>query len=195
MTVEIETQPVGLTEVNVLERLFATQRTTRHCWCMSFCTSRWTFAAGWFGGGNKRRFEALAGQDSPLGVMASRSGAPVGWSACGPRSRFVGQSPSRHPLMSARPRAEDQRVWLLPCVFVHSDHRGQGVSHALIRAATSLARARRAVALEAWPSSASGGRSADAFVGREQLFAELGFRCLEEPVPGRVVMRLDLIGG
>jgi hypothetical protein len=32
-------------------------------------------------------------------------------------------------------------------------------------------------------------------VGREQLFAELGFRCLEEPVPGRVVMRLDLIGG
>lgn len=174
-----------------LEGLFATERTARHCWCMSFCASRWEFAAGWFGGGNKRRFEAMAGQHSPMGVLAFSNGAPVGWGACGPRSRYVGTSPSEHSMLGGRDRHEDERVWLLPCLFVHADHRAQGVSHALIEAATSLARGRGAVAVEAWPLSASEARSADAFVGREQLFAELGFRCVDR-VSSRVVMRLDL---
>jgi hypothetical protein len=81
MTAKIETRPVGLPEVDDLGRLFATERTTRHCWCMSFCTSRRQFAAGWFAGGNKRRFEAMASQESPMGVLAFGSGTPVGWSA------------------------------------------------------------------------------------------------------------------
>jgi hypothetical protein len=31
-------------------------------------------------------------------------------------------------------------------------------------------------------------------MGREELFAELGFRCVTGPVSGRAIMRLDLIG-
>ena len=192
MTPSPDVRSVGLDEVGALERLFASERTTRHCWCMSFCTSRAQFAAGWLGGGNRRRFETMASGNTPMGVMALVGGAPVGWGACGPRSRYLGADPSRHPVLAGRPRAEDDTVWLLPCLFVHAQHRGQGVSHLLVDAAVALARRQGAVALEAWPLSSSEARSADAFVGREQLFAELGFRCVERPVPARAIMRLDL---
>jgi hypothetical protein len=43
--------------------------------------------------------------------------------------------------------------------------------------------------------AATGGRPADAFLGREQLFETLGFRCVDRPAPGRVVMRLELDPG
>ena len=187
-----DVRSVGLDEVGALERLFASERTTRHCWCMSFCTSRAQFAAGWFGGGNRRRFETMASGNTPMGVMAVVGGAPVGWGACGPRSRYLGADPSRHPVLAGRPRAEDDTVWLLPCLFVHAQHRGQGVSHLLVDAAVALARRQGAVAIEAWPLSSSEARSADAFVGREQLFTEFGFRCVERPVSARAIMRLDL---
>jgi GNAT superfamily N-acetyltransferase len=189
VTARIEARPVGPDDVGVLAQLFASERTTRHCWCMAFCTGRGQFATGWFGGGNRRRFEAMAGDGVPMGVLAVVAGAPVGWAAAGPRSRYLGTEPARHPLLGGRPRGEDETVWLLPCLFVHAEHRAQGVSHALVEEAVSLARRQRAVALEAWPLAASGARSADAFVGREQLFTELGFRPVARPVPGRVVVR------
>ena len=85
-------------------------------------------------------------------------------------------------------------MWLLPCLlFVRVGHRGQGVSHALVEAAVSLARQHRAIALEAWPSSRDSSRS-DAFVGREGLFTEMGFDCVARPTPDRAVMRMDLGG-
>jgi GNAT superfamily N-acetyltransferase len=189
----LEVRPVGLGEVGALEQLFASERNTRHCWCMSFCTSRAQFAAGWFGGGNRRRFESMASGDTPMGVIAFLGEAPVGWGACGPRSRYLGATPSRHPMLGGRSRVEDDTVWLVPCLFVHAGHRSVGVSHALVRAAGSLARRQGADAIEGWPLSSSETRSADAFVGREQLFADLGFSCVERPVPARAIMRLDLV--
>lgn len=160
---------------------------------MSFCTSRAGFAAGWFGGGNRRRFEAMAEGESPMRVLVSLADTPVGWGACGPRSRYLGDSASRHPLLGDRPRAEDETVWLLPCVFVRAGHRGQGISHAVVDAAVSLARQHRATALEAWPSSRDSS-STDTFLGREGLFAELGFRCGARPTSDRAIMRVDLTG-
>jgi GNAT superfamily N-acetyltransferase len=192
VTTSLDVRPVGPAEVGALEQLFASERNTRHCWCMSFCTSRAQFAAGWFGGGNRRRFETMASGNTPMGVIAFRGQAPVGWGACGPRSRYLGANPARHPLLGGRARAEDDTVWLLPCLFVHAGHRAQGVSHALVQAAGSLARRQGAVAIEGWPLSSSQSRSADAFVGREELFAALDFRCVERPVPTRAIMRLDL---
>ena len=72
------------------------------------------------------------------------------------------------------------------------DRRGQGVTHALIRAAVELARSEGASAIEGWPLAESERRSGDAFLGREQVFEELGFSCVERPSPERVIMRLEL---
>jgi GNAT superfamily N-acetyltransferase len=187
----IALRSVGRAEIDELDELFGSARTTRHCWCMSFCTSRTLFALRWFGGGNKRAFTAMAGGVIPMGVLASVDATTVGWGACGPRSRYLGDAPSRHPLLGDRPRTEDETVWLLPCLFVRPGHRGQGISHAVVGGAASLARQHHATALEVWPSIRPSG-SGDAFLGRMELFDELHFRRVAQPTPDRVVMRLDL---
>lgn len=183
---------MGPQDLPDLGALFDTSRNTRRCWCMAFCTTRSRFAGGWLTGGNRRRFEAMAAEATPVGVLATSAGEPVGWCACGPRSRYLDAPNASSSLLRRRDPAEDQRVWLVPCLFVREGSRGRGVTHALLRAAVELARGHGAQAVEGWPLAATVQSSVDAFLGREQVFTELGFRCVERPTPQRAVMRLEL---
>lgn len=195
VSADIHTRPVGPNDLPDLARLFESQRTTRRCWCMAFCVTRSQFAAGWLNGGNQRRFGAMvAASSTPMGILASQAADPVGWCACGPRSRYVAATTPRSKIMRNRAPDEDETVWLLPCLFVRAGRRGQGVTHALIRAAIELARREGASAIEGWPLAESERRARDAFLGREQVFEELGFNCVERPSPERVIMRLELHG-
>jgi hypothetical protein len=63
-----------------------------------------------------------------------------------------------------------------------------------VRAAVELARREGASAIEGWPVAGSDRRSADAFLGREKMFEELGFSCVERPSRQRAIMRLELSG-
>lgn len=192
MTTPVTTRSVSAADLGDLAILFDTERTSRHCWCMAFCTTRRGFALGWYGGGNRRRFRSMAtASPTPMGVLALLGGEPVGWGACGPRSRYAPATTHRESVLHTA--AEDD-VWLLPCVFVRRGHRGRGVSHALVGAAIELARDAGASALEARPLAESSQRGGDAFVGREQVFQELGFTCSGQLSPERVIMRLDLRG-
>jgi len=125
-----------------------------------------------------------------MGVLASVASEPVAWCACGPRSRYTGAIDGRSSLLTTRLRAEDESVWLLPCLFVAPGHRGVGITAVLVSAAVELARREGASAIEAWPSSQPG--PSDAFLGREELFADQGFECVTRPAPGRVIMRLKV---
>ena len=68
------------------------------------------------------------------------------------------------------------------------------MTHALVSAAVELARREGAIAIEGWPLAGSERRSDDAFLGREQVFEDLGFNCVERPSPERAIMRLELNG-
>jgi GNAT superfamily N-acetyltransferase len=196
MDAALVTRPVGPAELADLGRLFGQRRTTRRCWCTAFCTTRTRFALGWVHGGNQRRFAALAqASPAPMGVLASVSDEPVGWAACGPRARYTTAIDGRSALLRTRPRDEDDRVWLLPCLLVREEFRGQGVSAALVDAATALATVHGAAAVEGWPLAASAHRPGEAFVGREEVFAGLGFLAVDRPLPGRVIMRRELTTG
>lgn len=178
--------------MSALAPLFETQRNTRNCWCTAFCATRTQFAIGWFSNGNRHRFEALAADSPmPMGVLALVAGEPVGWCACGPRSRYRVATSGQDALRNRSP-AEDESVWLVACLFVRAGQRGQGVTAALVRAAVDLARQRGAAAVEGWPAAGPEARSGDAFMGREQLFDSIGFRCVERPLPHRAIMRLEL---
>jgi hypothetical protein len=61
-----------------------------------------------------------------------------------------------------------------------------------VRAAIELARQEGAIAIEGWPLAGPDRRSPDAFLGREKVFEELGFSCVERPSPQRAIMRLEL---
>jgi GNAT superfamily N-acetyltransferase len=191
--VEVVTRPVGPAELADLSDLFRSTRNTRHCWCMTFCTTRTQLALGWFGGGNRRRFAALAAADPvPMGLLATVDDEPVGWAACGPRSRYPAATDPRNPLTAVMQRSEDDLVWLTPCLFVRPGHRGTGITYALVRAAVALAAGHHAVAVEGWPVTGPDSRPGEGFVGREQVFAASGFRVLDRPTPTRVVMRREL---
>lgn len=186
---DVETRPVGPDALSDLAALFGAERSTRHCWCMAFCATRTQFATGWFRGGNQDRFAAMTTTEAtPMGVLASVAGEPVGWAACGPRSRYV-TSP-RSELIRRRERAEDEAVWFVPCLFVAADQRGHGVTYALVRAAVDLARDQGAAAVEAWPRTGSDRSAAEDFLGREKVFADLGFHPVDRPSADRVIMRL-----
>lgn len=190
---EVDVQTVGPDQLDAVGILFERERTTRHCWCMAFCTSGWQFAAGWYGGGNRRRFEAMTvTSPTPMGALASVDGEPAGWCACGPRSRYVAAIKGRSSLLAGRPRHEDEHVWLVACIFVAARYRGLGIAVPLLRAAVSAARQAGAPAIEAWPLAAGVRRQGYEHVGRERVFARLGFRCVQRPSAERAIMRLEL---
>jgi hypothetical protein len=57
-----------------------------------------------------------------------------------------------------------------------------------------VTRSQGASAIEGWPLAGSERRSADDFLGRVQVFEDLGFSCVERPSHERVIMRLELSG-
>jgi hypothetical protein len=188
----VEILPVGADQLPGVRELFDVERTTRHCWCMAFCTTRWQFATGWYGGGNRRRFEAMAANERlPLGVLAMRDGEPVGWCACGPRRRYRAAVDGRSSPLARRPPDDDDHVWLIACIIIRPEHRGSGVALPLLRGAMSVAREENATAIEAWPLARGVRRPEDAHVGREGVFTRLGFERVEQPSTERVIMRYE----
>lgn len=126
---ETETRPLGSDDLADLATLFAGSRNTCKCWCTASCTSSIKFAAGWLTGGNRARFVQMAVDSAePIGILASVAGEPVGWCACGPRSRYITSMSGRGKLLRDRDRDEDEVVWILPCLFVRPDCRAQGVT-------------------------------------------------------------------
>ena len=182
---------MGPGELSDLAILFGGNRNTRQCWCTAFCTTRRRFAAGWLAGRNQQHFESLARDSTaPMGVLAYSSGEPVGWCACGPRARYAVADRGRSRVLRDRDSREDRDVWLVACLFVRPDHRGEGTTYALVRACVELARREGARAVEGWP--VTGDRDAEAFVGRERVFEDLGFRRVAQPTRHRSIMRLEL---
>lgn len=127
-----------------------------------------------------------------MGVVAVSDGKPVGWVACGPRSRYLSALAGRSSLLAERPRDEDAGVWLIACIFVRPESRSAGIVVPMLRAAVSVARDEGAFAVEAWPLGLGVRKAAEAHVGREVVFARLGFTCIQRPSAERAIMRLKL---
>ena len=131
-----------------------------------------------------------------MGVLAVSDGTPVGWCACGPRARYTWAAVlgGRSHALARKPGDEDRHVWLIACTVVRPDWRGAGVVIPLLRGAVSLAGTAGASAVEAWPLARGVTRPEQAHVGRESVFARLGFECIERPSIERAIMRLELSG-
>ena len=152
-------------------------------------------AAGLAGPGHLRgaKLTSLAKRRSAPGLLAYRGTEAVGWISVGPRldSHRIARSRATLPV-------DDERVWVIPCITVRREARGQGVAVGLIRAAVDYAKKHRAPAVEAYPR-ADRKRVNDewAFYGTEALFRKAGFKTVRRslPVPKgwtpRVTMRSD----
>jgi len=138
-------------------------------------------AAGLTGPGHLRRAKltSLSRRRNAPGLLAYRGKEAVGWISVGPRLDYHRIAESR-----ATPPVDEERVWVIPCITVRREARGQGVAVGLIRAAVDYARTHGAPAVEAYPR-ADRKRVNDewAFYGTEALFRKAGFTKVRGTLP------------
>ncbi len=155
---------------------------TAGCWCQYWHLRGKAYDAGW-GDPNKARLEQQVAAGDVPGLLAFDEGFPVGWCRLGPRETF--ERLERSPKLA---RVDDEDVWSLVCFSVHVSARGRGVATALLEEALSLAAARGARILEAYPVRA-GHHVIDSFTGYLPMFLAAGFEPVRDAGRRTVVRR------
>jgi GNAT superfamily N-acetyltransferase len=103
------------------------------------------------------------------GFLVERDGEVVAWVGAGPKSEF----PFLRARLGARGSRRREHAWLLGCLAVRIDHRGQGLSGAIVRAVLEHARQAGARWVEATPTDPwDAPRS---YRGALSLYERLGF--------------------
>jgi GNAT superfamily N-acetyltransferase len=169
-----------------IEALFGPRGAMAGCWCMW-----WRLARGEFrknaGAGNRLAFRKIVARGDVPGILAYDGGRPVGWCAVQPKQAYASLARSRTKTVDNRP------CWSVTCFFVAKDHRGTGLSAALLDAAVAHARRQGASLVEGYPIDAAG-KALDfsSFMGTAQVFARCGFAEAARPSPSRPIMRREL---
>lgn len=139
------------------------------CWCLSYrIPSKENVALSGPERGERVR-ELLT--HGALGVLAYQDDEVVGWAAVAPRAKTSFAANRRIP------HVDDLDVWSLWCVRVRPGHRGEGISHELVRGAVEYAYSAGAPAVEAYPVD-NGGEKVNltlAYAGTRGLFERAGF--------------------
>ncbi|HTT00351.1 MAG TPA: GNAT family N-acetyltransferase [Streptosporangiaceae bacterium] len=166
-----------------LEDLFGRAGASNGCWCMY-----WRIGPGYRHRpreDNQRGLEELTRSGQPPGLLAFDGSVAVGWCELAPRADLDWLAHGRH----VRP-VDDLPVWSVPCFYVRSTHRGQGVMGALIGAAVAAAASAGAPVLEAYPVDTDvPGHTRNLFTGVASAFARHGFQVVARRQPDRPVMR------
>ena len=161
------------------------------CWCLSYrLPSKENREL--VGPARGERVRELMGH-GPLGVLAYDGDEVVGWGAVAPRAQTSFARNRRIPHVDELP------VWSVWCIRVRPGHRGEGISHHVLRGAIELARANGAPAIEGYPVD-NRGQKVDltmAYVGTRALFERAGFTKAADTSSvlngfPRVLMRLTL---
>ena len=209
MTPAYQVQPLSAENWPALEELFGRSGGSNGCWCAYWRIGpRYRDRPREENQGDLRR---LAESGQPGGLLAfaplvagnmvkdgpargsgvietGNPQAAVGWCSLAPRAHLGWLARARYlgPV-------DDLPVWSAPCFYIRRDHRGRGVTDALIEAALEVAASTGAPALEAYPVDTEvPGHTRNAFTGTAAAFARHGFRVVARRKPDRPVMRRDL---
>jgi len=174
-------RPITASRFPDVEALFKTDSIMRSCWDIwpRYDTKERRELQGrdTWSETNRRLLRSLAARRRAPGLLAYAGREPVGFISLGPRTEMHRVDRSR-----TSPRVDDVPVWVVPCFFVRKDHRGTGVTVALLRAAVEYAGKHGAPAVEGYPR-APGAKVHDstAFFGTAAQFRRAGFRKIAGP--------------
>lgn len=172
-------------------KLFGKNGACGGCWCMFWRVEKGEKWSAVSGAKAKRRMHALVSRGEAHGVLAFADGEPVGWCAYGRRPEFARLD--RAPSFACDDAA---KVWSLPCFYVKSGFRGQGVAGALLAGALAMMKKRGAKLAEGYPvkpaKSGAPTPAAFAWTGTRPLFAAAGFKVVGNRSGGKQRVRKAL---
>lgn len=180
-----------------LQALFETRGCSqaKHCWCTYYRLSG-VRAAPQKGQtrseANRAQFAQWArstGDDKQHGLLAYVDDKAVGWLSLGPREQYarLKNSPVMKPV-------DDKPVWSLICFVVAPEYRGQGVAHALLKAAIAYCKTQGATLLEAYPvDKPVQGDDDTMWFGPLSMYAAAGFAIVARRKETRPMVRLSLV--
>lgn len=186
-----EWKPLTAATFADFEALFGKRGACGGCWCMWYRLGHRDYEAS-KGAANKRAMRRLAESKPPPGLMLYVDGEPAGWCSLAPRDVFARLKTSR-----VLAPVDEKVVWSIVCLFIAKDHRGCGLTGALIRAAVAFARQHGASVLEAYPQIPKEKKLPAVFAGAGFLtsYTDAGFREVIRRSETRAIVRLHLADG
>jgi len=181
-------EPVTPERWRDLERLFGPRGACAGCWCMYWCLSASRYQE-MKGEDNKRALHARVRAGDVPGLIGYVDGEAVAWCAVEPRERYPRLAGSR--ILSP---VDDRPVWSVSCLYVRADHRRQGLTAEMLKAAALHARAHGASLIEGYPHDPGAERMGAAFAwtGFASAFRAAGFEEVARRSPKRPIMRCEL---
>jgi GNAT superfamily N-acetyltransferase len=185
---ELEFHPLTEARWADFVTLFGKRGACGGCWCMWWRQTAKEYEAS-KGDGNRRKMKKIVNSGAAPGILAYRQGEPVGWCAVAQRSDYPRLARSR----ILKP-VDDDPVWSIVCLFVSKDHRGKGISSALVEAAVEFVSERGGKIVEAYPVEPKKKRMPDtfAFHGLAISFSRAGFREVARRSETRPIMRYEI---
>jgi len=169
------------------ETLFGKNGACGGCWCMAWRLSSKDFKQKQ-GEPNRRAMRKIVATEIPPGLLAYEGKEPVGWIALSLREAFVRLEKSR-----VLAPVDDKPVWSVVCFFIRKDHRKQGLSVELLKAAAKLAKRHKAKILEGYPQELKKDLPAPfVWTGLASAFRKAGFKEVARRSKTRPIMRLEL---
>lgn len=163
--------PVTKERWSDFETLFGERGACGGCWCMLWRLKRSEFEQQ-KGEKNKQAMKAIVESGEIPGILAYSQGQAVAWCSLAPRERFPALVRSR-----ILKKIDDEPVWSLSCFFVEKNHREQGLSVQMAKAAIDHVAKQGGKIVEAYPVEPKKDRAPPAFVwtGLASGFKKAGF--------------------
>lgn len=141
------------------------------------------------GPANQESMQRLVASGTVPGLLAYAAGQPIGWCALAPRESYPVLERSR-----VLKRIDEKPVWSVTCLFVTKEHRNQGVSVQLLRAAVAYVKQQGGTVVEGYPVEPKTGTVPDVFAwtGLVSAFQQAGFVECARRSPTRPIMRVEM---
>jgi predicted GNAT family acetyltransferase len=187
-------QAISIKELNPalwsdLEELFGEKGACGGCWCM-YCRiekgEKWSDVKG---AEAKRRLKTMVQNGTVRGLLAYNGNEPVGWCTFGKRTDF-----SRLNRARSLKCDDAESVYSIPCFYIKSRFRKQGVATELLKAAVAILKAEGQNILEGYPVKPTkpGNKNipgAFAWTGTVPLFEKQGFALAGSPLTSKLRYR------
>ena len=185
---KLEFNPLTPERWRDFETLFGERGACGGCWCMWWRIARSQYETQ-KGARNKRAMKNLVDGGHTPGILVYQNGQPIGWCSVAPRESFSRLERSR----GLKP-VDEQPVWSVVCFFVAKEHRRNGLSVKLLKAAIEFVRGQGGRIIEGYPVDPKK-KQADAFVwsGLASAFVKAGFKEVERRSETRPIMRYEIM--